>query len=456
MAKKHTHRLGVALTERSVRLVEVRGLGQSAKPGKASALEVDVTALFDDPAGFGRLLREHLEQQAYTAKHVAVGLCSRWVLPRVMSVVKTNDDATVGIVRLRIEQDFAGGQSDLVFDYQDAPEQGGQRSLLLVGVPARRIEKIIEAFAAAGLDLIALGATALDVTSGVDDGVSVVLEDDGAAVVHQAEAKATHFAPLPCGTARLAAVDAERERLASGVLRIATTAWGSTGGTVGRTQLLDAAGLNEATRAATADAIEKGFGSCTIRPADAALEAARRYGKPGTINLIDSKLALRPTRRMPGYAKWLARAAVLLLLAGGVVGYLWMDVNQKRDTLQAEYDAIEGSAERLTLVRQDTKAAAGWFDERPPVLDCLLELTHTFPTRGRIWVTSLTLDENASGVLNCRADDEETMWRYLRAMQESSALTDVALHQQNTAGRSDSDLVFEVTFTYHPPTGESH
>ncbi|XAM00279.1 hypothetical protein OT109_02600 [Phycisphaeraceae bacterium D3-23] len=456
MAKKHTRRLGVALTERSVRLVEVQGQGASAKPGKSSIMVADVAALFKDPAAFGRLLREHLTQEGYTAKHAAVGLCSRWVLPRVMSVVKADDDATAGIVRLRIEQDFAGGQSDLVFDYQEAPDADGKRSLLLIGVPARRIDKIKEAFAAAGLSVVSLGSTALDLAASTGDGLSVVLEGDGAAVVRRAGGKTANIAAVPCDPERLSTDAAERDRLAAGALRAATTALGWTSGAGAGVQLIDTASLDEPTRSATADVISQRLDLCTAQQADAALEAALAHARSGAINLVDSKLAVRPARRMPGYAKWVARAAVLLVLVGGVVGYLWVDANKTLDDMQTEYDTIEASAERLALVRQDTKAATGWFDNRPPLLDCLLELTHTFPTRGRIWVTGLTLDENASGVLNCRADDEETMWRYLRAMKDSEALTDVVLRQQNTAGRSDADLVFEVTFTYRPASGEQH
>ncbi|MFI4859630.1 MAG: hypothetical protein ACIAXF_02995 [Phycisphaerales bacterium JB063] len=455
MAKKHTHRLGVALTERSVRLVETHGQGASAKPGKSSILETDVAALFENPAAFGRLLGEHLKQEGYTAKHAAVGLCSRWVLPRVMSVVKADDAATAGIVRLRIEQDFAGGQSDLVFDYQEAPDIDGKRSLLLVGVPARRINKIKDAFAAAGLGVASLSALALDTTAGEPDGLSVVLEQGGAVAVRQTAGKAAHFASVPCDPQRLAD-GPERERLAAGTLRVAATALGWSGGDGGRACLLDAAGLDESTRSATAEALSERVGNCTAKPTDAALAVARAYARPGGINLLDSRLAVRPPRRMPSYTMWLARAAVLLILVGGVVGYLWLDANKHLADLQQQYDAIEGNADRLELVRQNTRAATGWFDNRPPVLDCLLELTRTFPVHGRIWVTGLSLDENASGVLNCRADDEETMWRYLRAMSESEALSDVVLRQQNTAGRSDADLVFEVSFTYRPINGEQH
>ena len=454
MAKKHTQLLAISLTEKTVQVAQVRGSGGSATQGKRSSFACDSGLLFESPERWGAQLADHLAREGYTAKHAAVGLSARWILPRVIRVVKTDAAATAGIVRLQIEKDFAGGQGDLVFDYQEAGDRAGQRNLLLVGLPARRLDKIRKAFDAAGLSLCSLSATALDIAAAQNDGLCIVLEHGNATLVNKQAGHCIHCASVACDVEVLSE-QSGRDPLARSVARVATTTLGWD-----RDQadayLVDAVTLEDARRAQVAKALAQQLGSCDAQPTDPTRHIAQALGQPNSINLLDSRLALRPTRQMPSYAKWLVRAAVLLLLVGGVVGYLWVDANRKRDDLQTQFDAIHDSAQRLEAVHQDTRIAKPWFDDRPAVLDCLLELTHTFPVRGRIWVTGLSLDDATGGVLNCRADDEQTMWRYLHAMSASESLTDVVLRQQDNGGRAETDLVFEVTFTYRRPAQETH
>lgn len=452
MAKQHANLLGIAITEKSVQVAECRGSGRSAKAGRRSTFAVDPALVFESPDRFGELLADHLKQEGYSAKHAAVGLCGRWVLARGMTLPPAEGATLVGMVRLRIEREFAGGQADLCFDYQDAPPASGvgadasaaHRDLLLVGMPKRRLEKLQHAVGAAGLELARVGASPLDVCAAADrDGLGLIVDPAGITLTHRVAGRCAGFASTGCNTA---AADADAaSQLAAASARLAMTHFS---GAAGDLVLTDAAGLDDSARAAMAAALGERFDGCDTALADPAFAAAREAGSADAVNLLDSKLAVAPKRALPGYAKWLIRAAVLFLLVGGAVGYLWVDANQELAELQDEYDTIEDSATRLQAVREDTRAAAGWFDDRPPVLDCLLELTHTFPRRGRIWVTSLTIEPDATGTVACRADDEDTMWDYVRAMDASPRLSDVVLRRQNDAGRQADELVFDVSFRY--------
>jgi len=454
MAKQHANLLGIAITETSVQVAECRGTGRSAKAGRRSSFEIDAGEVFESPERFGERLAEHLKQEGYSAKHAAVGLCGRWVLARAMALPSAEGATLAGMVRLKIEREFAGGQVDLCFDYQDAPPAAAtgatatsaQRDLLLVGMPKRRLEKLQRGIVAAGLELTRVGATPLDLCASADrDGLGLVVDPAGITLTHRVAGRCAGFATAGYDTTGAGTDNASTKQLVAAASRLAMTNFAGASGPV---VLADTAELDADARAAIAAALAEKFGPCDTAAADAAFAAAREASAADTVNLLDSKLAVAPPRTLPGYAKWLIRAAVLFLLVGGVVGYLWVDANRELTTLQDEYDTIEDSAARLQTVREDTRAAAGWFDDRPPVLDCLLELTHTFPKRGRIWVTALTIEPDASGTVSCRADDEDTMWDYVRAMDASPRLSDVVLRRQNDAGRQADELVFDVSFRY--------
>ncbi len=449
MARKHPHQLGIAITERSVHLAEVRSADAKAS-AKASVLEIDGTLMLSDPERFGKRLAEHLEQEGYTAKHASVGLCSRWVMARPMQLPPAEGEALAGMARLKIEREFAGGHGDLVFDYQLAGQLNEQTGLLMVGLPAKRLDQVTRAFTAAGLQVQRLGATALDIMQGQPDGLALVLDPAGSTLARNDAGGCVGFGSVGVDTAQLDGTAEPAQRLAAATARLAMTGFAAGADSTRGVALVDAVGLDDPAYTALCSAMQETLGPCDARRADTALAAARATHRSGSVNLLDSKLTPKPPRRMPGYAGWLIRAAAVLLLVAAVAGYFWYDANHELAQLQDEYDGLRDDAERLQAIRQDTRAASGWYDDRPAVLDCLLELTHTFPQRGRIWVAGLTLSADASGTVICRAADEQTMWRYVNAMIDSKALTDVALRQHSETGRQGSEVSFDVTFTYQP------
>ena len=87
------------------------------------------------------------------------------------------------------------------------------------------------------------------------------------------------------------------------------------------------------------------------------------------------------------------------------------------------------------------------------MLDCLLELTRTFPRRGEVWVTQFSLDEDRRGVVRGKATQKESMLAYLQAMQQSAVLKETELRDWNESGREQRVVAFEITFRYDGPAG---
>lgn len=443
------------------------------RPGRGGAvvrhrveLAFEVGRGLDQPDKLGAALAELMKREGIKPGRVALGLSTRWVLASPRTLPPVADAALVGAVRLQIERDYAGGRDELVFDYTEptplpVPGANGSRQLVLVGTQRKRLQQATAAATAAGLTVthamptglaLAEGACAPGSTPGSptpDDTNTLViaLENDGAAFVHLKQGRCYGLSSCAFDPASITATEDSTADWARAIQRNAAAAVAE-GATV---RVIDAASLTDEQRTAAEGALSELLGPVTLTRLDPAAAAAQAtFRDPATINFTRPRLAVKGRRKLPPAAAWAIRAAVLVLLVGGTVGYLWYDAASDLKELEENYAAIADQAEQLQQLREDTRAVAGWYDQRPPVMDCLLELTQTFPKQGRIWVTSLSLDADASGTLSCKAQDEATMFAYLNAMKQSPNLVDVQLQGSRDTDREGTTVSFEVIFKYVP------
>lgn len=450
MAKQTGTILAIAVTRDALRLAELRGSGGAVSVTKRSTLawpSPEGSSPEADPTARGSALKQHLADEGYSAKRAAVGLPGSWVLARRWALPPVDDDAVAGIVRLRVEKEFAAaggdGKTALAFDFADAPAQEGERGVLLVGVRRDRLDGVRALLAGAGLSPVSIGVTALAAVTELGDGQAIVVEGDTTTACVREAGKTGGLGAVP--------THAQRARWTADVSRLLTTLPTPVGTAATARQLIDLSGAHD-------ELIEAGtarWPDAQIQqadPAEAVGRAALTQGDDAPrIDWQADRLTPPPPQRFGRAAAWSLRAAVLLLVVAAGLWFFWGRAVDERDALRAELDAIGGDAAQLKTMHADTRAAAGWFDDRPPVMDCLLELTRTFPTAGRIWVTQFSLDDGRAGVVRCKAQDKDTMLSYLEAMQASAALRDVELRDWNEGGRDERTVVFEIAFRYAPP-----
>jgi hypothetical protein len=120
------------------------------------------------------------------------------------------------------------------------------------------------------------------------------------------------------------------------------------------------------------------------------------------IDFLHSRLAPPKPQRIAPWMIWSA-AAALILIAALVVGYLDLDVKEKKlADIQTHYKAEEKAIASADAFVTKVSFAQGWHGGDPRYLACLRDMTLLVPEDGQIYLTSLILRNKDPGKLDPR------------------------------------------------------
>jgi hypothetical protein len=166
------------------------------------------------------------------------------------------------------------------------------------------------------------------------------------------------------------------------------------------------------------------------------------------VNFLHSRLGLVQRKVLGRRAIWAACIGAALGLAG--VAFLWTMWSETRDVsaLRDKKNRMQADVDQAQRVVKRVSAAAGWYDRRPPLLECLRRLTLAFPEEGRIWTTNLTLKDNLQGVLSGEAVDSKSVLDLLDRLKASGVLPDIKVLYMREKGGSSRDVLFAINFSF--------
>ena len=147
--------------------------------------------------------------------------------------------------------------------------------------------------------------------------------------------------------------------------------------------------------------------------------------------------------------RWVSRSLII------AVAVAW-GVDWHRDTVEAaaletRLNAMAGDLTEARATIDKVTFARPWYDQRPSYLDCMRELTLAFPQEGRIWTTSLAIQEDMRVVFSGKAVSESAVLDVLDRLKANANLTDVKPLYLRQAGRSGREVAFAMSFTFAPP-----
>jgi len=137
------------------------------------------------------------------------------------------------------------------------------------------------------------------------------------------------------------------------------------------------------------------------------------------------------------------------LLAVGVFLFLDLEdraaelgrLKERVSSMSLDVKAAEGVAEKVSFVM-------GWYEERPPFLECLKQVTLAFPEEGAVWATSFTASENRKGSLSGKAVDQKSILSVLDRLKTNNKLSDVKLSDMREGGTA-GEISFALSFTFN-------
>jgi hypothetical protein len=178
-----------------------------------------------------------------------------------------------------------------------------------------------------------------------------------------------------------------------------------------------------------------------------ALAGARSELRP--VDFKHSRLAPEKVSRFGAQSSWgmaLGALALIGIIALYVLAYQRQgqldELNVKLKEYKPDVAAAQSNIERF-------KYARGFFDTRPPVLDCLAELSKAFGENDRAWVKTFILPANGKGTINGQAADDAVVLAVVERIKKNPRFTDVKGPNLQQADPRSREVSFTVTFTFN-------
>jgi hypothetical protein len=466
--------LGVCVSDRAIVCAEVALSGGRRIVRQSAEFAVPAgTSLLDRPEAVGEALKAFLRERRFGASRAVVGVPARWMIALEKDVPPAADDQARALLRLQAERLAVAENGDMLFDFAGQADSSRATKVLLVGIQRQRVDAVERMLTAAGLDVVAITSSALALARGANgperdrpmlllgrQGAEMVWRHDGAPKMlrHMSVAAVNGHGPVsvgPLGTELGRAVALTRMNGTTAAAR-ELMLWDTVGLSPAQvSELSERTGLT--VRAADA---RKELGVESVNGQAGAADAssvapALALAVAGTdrallpVDFKRSRLMPQKTRRVGRKTTWAFAAGLFVLV--GIVALYWSvrthetelaQLSSSLDAHKAEYKSAENMVGRVTYSR-------GFFDTRPPYLECMVDVTKAFPRESdQIWVTTLTLRENRKGQIQGKASSNETVRTVLEALKRNPKFAGVQLLDLRDAGGRTREVTFSIGFNY--------
>lgn len=464
--------LGIAIDEDGLLCAQVTTGGGRLTVQRVARMGFDDNTSFDQPEMLGERLRAFLKQHHIAASAAAIGLPAKWLIAQQHEVPPATAQQAAAILRLRAERMAVHDNHQMVFDYIGDADPNQPSRVLVVGMLQSRLDQVSAACRKAGLTPVTALPTAMAVSrSFASDGrPTVVISRRTADVAWETASGARLLRHVGSSVGGEAATAGDVATLASELRRTlvlnpslgpapsAMRVWkdhelsGADVAALSERSGMAAEPIDARYLAQTAIAPDALNGDAARLTADAYIPAIAvalcSVSEQPAANFYQSRLAPpKPQRINRRMVTWIgvAVAAVLALVL------FWADVQSRErraDTLTKEF----ASKDKQIIAAQTRLDRFGYgrtyFERRPPVLDCMADLSAAFPANSSIWATRLMLRDNRNGQVTGQATDQQTVLGVLGRMQQSGKFDNVQLREMQAAPGQGNTISFSLSFTY--------
>lgn len=454
--------LGIAVGEQSLTIAEVHASRDAVDVRRTARMDLEQPLSAFDPEALGQALSQFLRRNRFKASRVVLGVPAKWLVARERDLPPANADQAAGMLRLQAERLFSSDLKDLVFDYAGTPDSKAPSKVLLVAMPRHQLDRVVEVADAAGLKVHAVVPSVLALAAGSPDpsknSLWLSLSKDAAELLVHTDNGPRALRHLSVRGSDLMSQNGTRMGAVTGLGgELKRAAVLTPGGEDRSLVLCDGVGLKPEERSALEAQAGIALSECppmgaTAETADAtpaiALGRLGITAQPAPVDFAHPRLA-------PPRVKRLSRAAMYGIVAGAVVllslfGMLW-DIHGREKTLEGmktqlelfkpNIDAAQHALDRVNVGR-------AWFDGRPPVLECLREVTMAFRDNEQIFVTTFSLRDHGQGQLSGKTAENKHVIDLIDRLKSNPLFREVSFQQTTEAAGTSRDVTFSLKFMF--------
>ncbi len=469
-AKYQTRKiLGLAVEEDSILAADIECREEGYKVTNTAEFVFPEDLSFNKPETLGQALGRFLRENGLSAKKAIIGLPAKWLLIREKTLPPSSADALAGIIKIQAEHEFSLDLADMVLDYAKREDAVESKSLLLVAVLRKTMDRMVKAVQTAGLRVVSVTASSMALTDvfrfqmlPASPRYLLYIRPDYAELLELKSRTVRSIIYIDRDLeAGVASFVSELRRIISFTQNTLESeapegllVWDAA--LLGQEDLDDLreglSSLVDVVDGSAFPVIDKfafsGEAEQALFAVPAALGQLTRGEKRPAIDLLNSRMSLKKTRIEKRQIMWATAIGFTLIFCCLM---LILDLQRDKEEVVFLRNRLEAMSEDIWVAEdivQKVGMARGWYSGRPRILDCLRELTGAFPEQGRIWATNLALNENMRGIVSGKATDEQYVLEVLDKLKDNPSFSDVQMVHMRENGRSSQEISFSINFAF--------
>ena len=476
--------LGLAIDEYGIVVAEISARSGHPEIHRTGQWRFEEKLNLDNARDLGQKLKQYLRSNHFSSKQAIIGIPTKWVVAKEITIPPASAEALAGVLNIQAERAFSLNASELVFDYCGRTSASERSEVLLLAARREIVDQVKEFAAGAGLQIRSMTVSAL--AFGISVSRASCPRFEGETPSTRSDDSLEHryglyTRPTYCefwtqvnGSPRsiqhvpLASTNETAEEhaelLTTTIQRLLLLSSPQDSSSPHRVTAYDGSGLPETTidrlnerlrpqiviTDGRTQLLTKKIKSPEQTQSIAAVAVAMTAvgtDKP-PVDFLNPRIGLKKKTSRKPITIWASIIGAACLLALIAVLADW----------QADRRDIATYTEQLELMSEDIAAArevvdrityaTSWTSQEPVFLDCLRELTLTFPEEPTIWATNLRLSENVGAALVGKAVDEESFYEVLDKIKQHEAFFNVQMIHLRNVGRDLRDKEFAVNFEF--------
>lgn len=463
--------LGIAVDEFGIVAAEVRFRPGHSEVRRVGQWNFEERLNSDNAKDLGQKMGQFLRKNHFSSKQAVIGIPTKWIIAKEIIAPPASPEVLDGMLGIQAERTFSLNASELIFDYCGRTSVSKKSEVLLLAARRQIIDQITALLVAAGLQVRSMTVSAL--------AFSKVLSKTGPEYRYGLYTRPTYceFWTQMNGTPRSIqhipiageqrTPDEYTEQLVAMIQR--TILLSSQQGQSPPYEITAYNGyglsdkiitrLNEQL-APQATVINGDYQLLSSRlslsdyPEEAQSIAAVVVAMTATgtdkppVDFLNPRIGRKKTFRRKSVTLWAGIIGVVCLLTLAAALVDWQIDRRDIATYTQQLELMSEDITAAQEIVDRISYASSWTSQEPIFLNCLRELTLTFPEEPVVWATNLRLSENAGAALVGKAVDEKSFYEVLDKIKEHKAFSNVQMIHIRDAGRDSREKEFAVHFEF--------